>query len=169
MGLVELLRRDDVDLTGWTFHGIGSIDRRYVLELAPGIDLKLLPRTSLDEYIQLLPTFDVGLSLMMSPHPSLVPLEMAAAGLRTVTNTFANKTAERLAAVSPNLIAVPPTVDGIADGLSEAIRRAGDLKGRLADARIDWPTNWNDAFGPETMARLQQFLTVEEHPPTSHT
>ena len=169
MGLVELLRRDDVDLTGWSFHGIGSIDRRYVLELAPGIDLKLLPRTSLDEYIQLLPTFDVGLSLMMSPHPSLVPLEMAAAGLRTVTNTFANKTAERLAAVSPNLIAVPPTVDGIADGLSEAIRRAGDLKGRLADARIDWPTNWNDAFGPETMARLQQFLTVEELPPTSHT
>lgn len=162
MGLVELLRRDDVDLTGWTFHGIGSIDRRYVLELAPGIDLKLLPRTSLDEYIQLLPTFDVGLSLMMSPHPSLVPLEMAAAGLRTVTNTFANKTAERLAAVSPNLIAVPPTVDGIADGLSEAIRRAGDLKGRLADARIDWPTNWTDAFGPETMERLQQFLRVED-------
>ena len=162
MGLVELLRRDDVDLTGWTFHGIGSIDRRYVLELAPGIDLKLLPRTSLDEYIQLLPTFDVGLSLMMSPHPSLVPLEMAAAGLRTVTNTFANKTAERLAAVSPNLIAVPPTVDGIADGLSEAIRRAGDLKGRLADARIDWPTNWTDAFGPETMRRLQQFLRVEQ-------
>ena len=160
MGLVELLRRDDVDLTGWTFHGIGSIDRRYVLELAPGIDLKLLPRTSLDEYIQLLPTFDVGLSLMMSPHPSLVPLEMAAAGLRTVTNTFANKTAERLAAVSPNLIAIPPTVDGIADGLTEAIRRAGDLKGRLADARIDWPTNWTDAFSPETMERLQRFLSV---------
>ena len=162
MGLVELLRRDDVDLTGWTFHGIGSIDRRYVLELAPGIDLKLLPRTSLDEYIQLLPTFDVGLSLMMSPHPSLVPLEMAAAGLRTVTNTFANKTAVRLAAVSPNLIAVPPTVDGIADGLAEAIRRAGDLKGRLADARIDWPTNWTDAFSPETMQRLQRFLEVEK-------
>ncbi|MGB4859480.1 MAG: glycosyltransferase [Dokdonella sp.] len=160
MGLVELLRRDDVDLTGWTFHGIGSIDRRYVLELAPGIDLKLLPRTSLDEYIQLLPTFDVGLSLMMSPHPSLVPLEMAAAGLRTVTNTFANKTAERLAAVSPNLIAIPPTVDGIADGLTEAIRRAGDLKGRLADARIDWPTNWTEAFSPETMKRLQRFLSV---------
>lgn len=158
MGLVELLRRGDVDLTGWTFHGIGSIDRRYVLELAPGVDLKLLPRTSLDEYIRLLPTFDVGLSLMMSPHPSLVPLEMAAAGLRTVTNTFANKTAERLAAVSPNLIAVPPTVDGIADGLAEAIRRAGDLKGRLADARIDWPTNWVDAFGPETMQRLARFL-----------
>ena len=160
MALVELLRRDDVDLTGWTFHGIGSIDRRYVLELAPGIDLKLVPRTSLDEYIQLLPTFDVGLSLMMSPHPSLVPLEMAAAGLRTVTNTFANKTAERLAAVSPNLIAVPPTVEGIADGLTEAIRRAGDLKGRLADARIDWPTNWTDAFGSETEARLQKFLSV---------
>lgn len=158
MGLVELLRRDDVDLTGWTFHGIGSIDRRYVLELAPGVDLKLLPRTSLDEYIQLLPTFDVGLSLMMSPHPSLVPLEMAAAGLRTVTNTFANKTAERLAAVSPNLIAVAPTVDGIADGLAEAIRRADDLKGRLADSRIDWPTNWIDAFGPETMQRLARFL-----------
>lgn len=160
MGLVELLRREEVDLSGWTFHGIGSIDRRYVLELAPGIDLKLLPRTSLEEYIQLLPTFDVGLSLMMSPHPSLVPLEMAAAGLRTVTNTFANKTAERLAAISPNLIAVPPTVDGIADGLAEAVRRAGDLRGRLDDAGIEWPTNWIDAFTPETMRRLDAFLSV---------
>ena len=34
---------------------------------------------------------------MYTPHPSLVPIEMASAGMLTVTNTFENKTADALA------------------------------------------------------------------------
>lgn len=159
IALCRLLQRPDIDFSRWSFHGIGSIDRRYVLELAKGVNLQLLPRTSLEEYIRLLPTFDVGLSLMLSPHPSLVPLEMAAAGLCTVTNTFENKTAERLHEISPNLIAAAPTVEGIEQALYEAIKRVDDLDARLAGARaMTWPTNWVDAFGPETLARLNRFL-----------
>ena len=45
----------------------------------------------------LLRDHDVGLALMYTPHPSLVPIEMASAGMLTVTNTFENKTAEALA------------------------------------------------------------------------
>ena len=39
--------------------------------------MELLPRVSLEEYQLLLPGYDVGLSLMLTPHPSLVPLETA--------------------------------------------------------------------------------------------
>ena len=59
---------------------------------------------------------------MYTPHPSLVPMEMARPGMLTVTNTFENKTAEKLAAISPNLIAAEPT----------SRRRGGAGRGRRA-------------------------------------
>ena len=48
---------------------------------------------------------------------------MAASGRPVVSTTFATKTAARLAAISPNIIGVEPTIEAIADGLREAIRR----------------------------------------------
>ena len=61
---------------------------------------------------------DVGLALMYTPHPSLVPIEMASAGMLTVTNSFENKTAEAMAAISPNLITAEPSIEGVAGGLA---------------------------------------------------
>ena len=55
---------------------------------------------------------------MYTPHPSLVPIEMASAGMVTVTNTFANKTAAALAAISTNLLAAEPAVEAIAGALT---------------------------------------------------
>ena len=67
--------------------------RRGALDLGGGAALELLPRPAQDAYAALLRDHDVGLALMYTPHPSLVPIEMASAGMLTVTNTFENKTA----------------------------------------------------------------------------
>lgn len=158
IALAELGRDPRVDLRSWSFHGIGSIDRRHTLELAPGVPLELVPKTTLQDYIDMMPSFDVGLSLMLTPHPSLVPLEMASAGMLAVTNTFANKTAERLRALSANLTGVEPTVPAIREGLIDAMGRAGDIDRRLAGAQIHWPTDWNDAFPAATMHKLHDFF-----------
>jgi glycosyltransferase involved in cell wall biosynthesis len=158
MSLVSLLHDPRFDASDWTFHGIGSIGLSEALELAPGVPIEIVPKTSLQGYIGLLPSFDVGLSLMLTPHPSLVPLEMAAAGMWTVTNTFANKTAERLTAISTNLIGVNPTVEAIRDGLLEAIARINDVDARLAGADVRWPTDWTEAFPPETMTKMSAFF-----------
>lgn len=160
--LVALFSDPEIVAAGWTAHGIGSIATTDRLELAPGVALHMLPKTDLQSYAALLPGFDVGLSLMLTPHPSLVPLEMASAGLPTVTNTFANKTAEALAAISPNLIGVKPTLEGIVDGLRAAIGRVDDVEGRLAGARaMTWPTDWDAAFPADTMERVNAFLADE--------
>ena len=74
---------------------------------------------------ELLREHDVGLALMYTPHPSLVPIEMAAAGMLTVTNTFETKTADALAAISPNLVAAEPTLESVVAAL-----RAGGRRGR---------------------------------------
>jgi len=157
MAIAKLVKDPRADLTGWSFHGIGSLGGN-VLDLAEGLPLELVPKTTLDGYIKMMPSFDVGLSLMMTPHPSLVPIEMASAGMWTVTNTFANKTAEELRAISTNLIGVAPTVDAICDGLVDAMARVDQIDARLAGARVNWPTEWDHAFPAESMARVHEFL-----------
>ena len=92
---------------------------------------ELLPRRRQADYGELLREHDVGLALMYTPHPSLVPIEMASAGMLAVTNTFENKTAEALAAISPNLVAAEPTIDGVAAALVAA-RRGGRRRRRRA-------------------------------------
>jgi hypothetical protein len=158
LSLIALVSDPRFDCSNWTFRGIGSISVGQTLELAPGVPIEILPKMSLQDYIDLLPNFDVGLSLMLTPHPSLVPLEMAAAGMCTVTNTFANKTADRLRAISTNLIGVRPTVEGIRDGLWQASSRVYDIDSRLAGAKVHWPTDWTSAFPLETIKKLNDFL-----------
>ena len=69
------------------------------LDLGP-FTLRALGKLDLPAYAQLLATSAIGVSLMVSPHPSYPPLEMAAFGMSVVTNRFANKD---LANFSPNI------------------------------------------------------------------
>jgi len=69
------------------------------LDIGP-FTLRALGKLDLPAYAQLLATSAVGVSLMISPHPSYPPLEMAAFGMSVVTNRFANKD---LASFSPNI------------------------------------------------------------------
>jgi hypothetical protein len=158
LGLSEAVRLGYLDPSEWEFYGIGTAGATPRIPLHGEVSLTLLPKVNLKEYRETLPSFDVGLSLMLSPHPSLVPIEMAAAGMVTVTNTCENKTAGRLAAISQNLMGVEPTVDGIAEGLKLAAQRVGDHAARAEGATVEWATNWNEAFHPEFMRRLEHFL-----------
>jgi hypothetical protein len=102
---------------------------------------------------------------MFSPHPGLVPFEMAATGLLTVTNTYANKTADRLRAISPNLIAVDPTAAAIVAGLRQAVAGVGDYAARARGARVGWSTNWDTSFPAPLVQTIGQFLDGDVQPP----
>jgi hypothetical protein len=128
------------------------------LALAGGAQLELLPRTSQREYARLLAEHDIGIARMYTPHPSLVPIEMAAAGMLTVTNSFANKTPEALAAISSNLIAAPPTIEGVARALREAAAAVQDTERRLSGSRVQWSRDWDMSFGDALLARIEAFL-----------
>ncbi len=156
--LVELARSPDFDAETWKIYGMGSIGGMSKVRLAPNVIMEMMPKTDLRTYVERMPLHDVGLSLMLTPHPSLVPLEMASAGMWTVTNTFANKTAASLEAISSNIIAVEPTLEGVIEGLRTAISRVDQYDARLAGAKVDWPSNWDDAFPPEDMAKVLKFL-----------
>jgi glycosyltransferase involved in cell wall biosynthesis len=142
----------------WEFYGIGAGESGGLARLPQGRVAHLLPRHDQQRYGEVLRGFDVGLALMYTPHPSLVPIEMASAGLVTVTNTYANKTAAALEAISTNLVAVPPTLDGIFDGLRTAIGRVYDYPARVHGSRVDWPTSWPKTFDGAAVAAVQDML-----------
>jgi hypothetical protein len=143
---------------GWSFQGIGAVEGWDTMRLGEGVELELLTRRDQDSYADLLAASDVGLALMLTPHPSLVPLEMASAGMITVTNSFENKTAEAMEAISSNLIAPEPTLDGIAAGLEGAAAVAEDHDARVRGAQVEWCRDWDSAFDDALMRQVAAWL-----------
>ncbi len=145
---------------GWALHGVGTLSTGQSLELGRGMRLDLLPRSAQASYADVLRDHDVGLALMYTPHPSLVPIEMASAGMLTVTSTFENKTADALATISTNLLAAEPTVEAIADALVEASAAAGDHERRAAGADVAWSRDWDRSFGDALLDEVTAWLDV---------
>ena len=118
----------------------------------------MVTRRAQSDYAELLTGYDVGLALMFTPHPSLVPLEMASAGLVTVTNTFETKTSEAMEAISGNLLAVEPSLDGIVAGLGQAVDRAEDSDARVAGSAVDWSSDWDRSLDDRLMESVERLL-----------
>jgi glycosyltransferase involved in cell wall biosynthesis len=146
---------------GWELHGIGTVNEQRRMNLGSGAVLTLLPRHDQAAYAEMLRAHDVGLALMFTPHPSLVPIEMASAGMLTVTNTFENKTSEALSVISSNVIAVEPSLDGVSAGLRKAVAGVDDFEGRARGGAVRWSRDWSESFNDELMARVRSFLDLD--------
>lgn len=159
LALSKAVKNRAFDAGEWEFYGIGTLNKfDILLDAGRNVRMRLLPKVSLNDYKELLPQFDVGMSLMLSPHPSLVPLEMVSAGMIVVTNTHANKTSECLRKISTNFIAAEPTIDAIAQSLGIAAKRVYDYQDRIRGAAVNWPQSWEDAFNDDFMDRVKGFI-----------
>lgn len=90
--VVETLRRwieSDDESSQWEMMSAG--EEHAAVYLAKGRYLTSVGKLTLEQYAQVLKESSVGISLMVSPHPSYPPLEMAAFGVRVITNNYANK------------------------------------------------------------------------------
>jgi hypothetical protein len=154
LGVLALARalREGAFADGWELHGIGTVEQGGQIPLGGNASLRLLPRAAQSAYGAMLREHDVGLALMYTPHPSLVPIEMASAGLVSVTTAFENKTPEAMAEISPNIIAAPPTLAGVTAALAQAQARADDIESRVAASTVAWATDWRSAFDDATLA-----------------
>jgi hypothetical protein len=76
----------------------------------------------------------------------------------TVTNSFENKTAEAMAAISPNIVAAAPGIDDIAAALCEAAAAVEDAERRVRGSRVAWSRNWDVSFGDDLLDRVTAFL-----------
>lgn len=84
----------------------------------PGeVVMRSLGKLAMEDYPVFLTTVDIGLSLMYSPHPSHLPIEMAASGAHVVTNSFGPKDLSKL---SPLIRSADPTPGAVARELAGA-------------------------------------------------
>jgi glycosyltransferase involved in cell wall biosynthesis len=162
LGILALGRAVSEGVLGpdWELNAVGAVETGESIDIGDGVVLEMLPPRGQEDYADLLRGHDAGLALMYAPHPCMVPIEMASAGMLTVTNSFENKTADAMAAISSNLITVEPSVEGVCTGLREAAAGSDDFSRRARGSDVRWSRSWDDSFDDELMERVASFLEV---------
>jgi beta-1,2-rhamnosyltransferase WsaF-like protein len=103
--------------SGWEIVSIGR--PHPAVELGRGLEMRSLGKLEIEAYASLLTESAVGLSLMVSPHPSYPPLDMAHLGMRVVTNRFGPKD---LTAWHENIVSAGSlTAGGVADAVAAQV------------------------------------------------
>ncbi len=73
------------DAASWKIYSLGD---KYDNISLKNNTIEFLGKLSLQEYADMMFRASVGISLMVSPHPSYPPLEMSTFGVKTITNTY---------------------------------------------------------------------------------
>lgn len=90
--ITEALRiwaKDNKFAKDWEILSLG--EKHPDIEIAKNMKVVSMGKLSLDRYSSMLASSYAGISLMVSPHPSYPPLEMSSFGVKTITNSYANK------------------------------------------------------------------------------
>lgn len=128
--------------------------------------LRPLPWLSFEEYAKRVRTADLLLSLMLSPHPSYPPLEMAASGKLVVTNSYSVKTFERLKSFSNNIIVADPTPYSIGLALEKAACRINaGLPSYDPRGLIELPQTWEESLSKVIPNLISQINSLRSTPP----
>lgn len=138
----------------WEIHCMGE-ETIVPTVLDNGVVTRIIPWLSFADYAARVRQASVGLSLMLSPHTSYMPLELAACGVPVVTTTYINKNTALLESISPQLIGVEPTVEAIVNGLRTAVLHAMTEEPHKDALQV--ATLWTEAFAP-IMPRVLRFM-----------
>lgn len=156
----EAIKRDPEYWSDWQFIAIGEdFDPRS--HTRSGV-ITGGSRLSLMDYGNLLSRAAVGLSFMVSPHPSYPPLEMAAAGMKVITNTYMNK---NLSSCHTSIKSFDVFDEGaVAALMKSCAKEAINSSVYLADAaKCDWffegKTNMQKVF-TEAAGQISGMLSV---------
>ncbi len=131
MALLAWQQADPIRASRWRLVFLGeSFSPRLLRPLQNAV---VEGKVSLERYAEHLSRASVGVSLMISPHPSYPPLEMAEAGLRVVANAFGVKDPR---ARYPDMICPERlTIAAIAEAIERAVAEAEPELGRVTPRR----------------------------------
>jgi tetratricopeptide (TPR) repeat protein len=163
----ELVNKDPQFYADWRFLAIGEGSP----ETVPGSRIERLGRLSLEEYGGLMSRSAVGLSLMVSPHPSYPPLEMAAAGMLVLANTYEAKDLSKL---HENIVSwrsgrISDAVVQL-DRLCRAFEHDEEV-GWRGKSKVDWfftPTDNLQEIARALAKQLKTTQASEGHAPSPH-
>lgn len=159
LALIDAYKKGAFSADDWEFYGMGIGNT--TVQLAEGIEVKQLPRMPLDEYEAITKTFDLCLTLMSSPHPSLIPMDLAASGAIVVTNTFETKTPEYLINISSNIIPAHPGLHELSAALMVGVQKTNDVASRYSGSKLNWPKSWDETWSDEHRKFIIEALSNE--------
>lgn len=144
-GLYLWQQRDPVRASRWRIVFLGEAFDAW--EAEPVQNVVVPGKLDLAGYADYLNRASVGVALMVSPHPSYAPLEMAEAGLATVANSFPGKDVRRRFA---DILAVDAlTAEELATAIERAVERMEPRIGcpgaRVAPLAQDTPSPFDAA------------------------
>jgi hypothetical protein len=155
-----LAYKDGVIDNSWDVYSIG-LGSQTIIELNNFTDshafVNSVPRMTLQEYEDFILSTDVCLTLMASPHPSLLPFDFSGIGSLVVTNSFQTKNQSYFDNVSDLIICKEPDPIELVQGLKEAVARSSNLEWRYDHSHIRYPRQWDDTWTPQVIAKLQQW------------
>ena len=134
--LEQAVQQQKIDPSQWNFYNVGGSG-----DSPKGLTLQNLSHIDGEAYLKLLTTGDIGLSLMMSPHPSLPPFDFASAGMLVVTNSLFERTPEEYEKVSQNFFVGRTSVDALEEQLAFAVAKVDDVDFRIQGSYLNLPSH----------------------------
>lgn len=134
------------------------LGRNYDVDLGQCYSIRLTGTIPQKDYGAALGEYDIGLSLMLAPHPGVLTFEMASAGLIVVTNTFSARTEAVLREISGNIEPCEADLYAVAEALGKAVARMSDYSARVQNADFNWVRTWDDTFNPEIMGQISKMF-----------
>jgi hypothetical protein len=139
----EAFQKNILDKEKWEIYFAGE-------DIAPpcflnGITPHVLGKMTWDEYSNFLKKVDLGLSLLWTPHPGYMPMDVASSGGVALTNTFRKRTNTQY---SKNIICGDIIQDDFVDVcFKKAVELAQNPKERYKNyCANNMETNWESAF-----------------------
>ena len=130
---------------------IAGDDSAPSIELTSNLMAKNLGKMSIEDYGELAGTIDLAVSLMLAPHPSYPPLELACSGAAVVTNKYSIK--KDLKMYSNNLITVDLNHNSLLDGIKEATsmsKKERTLNAHKSQVQDNWDNALRDTINKVT-------------------
>lgn len=162
-GLHLWQQRDPIRASRWRIAFLGEVFRESWVH--PVENVERGGKADLATYADYLNRALVGLSLMLSPHPSYPPLEMAEAGLTVVTNSYDDK---ELTLRFDGIISVDRVdAQAIADAIETAVDLAEPLVGTVTGRRSPKEQTGlrPPPLDPDKIARMLQDARVSNERP----
>ena len=130
----------------WNFYSVGSKEK--VIRLSNRVKMQALPYMGVDDYKKWMVSADLCLSLMLSPHPSMVPIDFALSGSMVVTNIYKNKDEKTLQNICENILAGKPEIDALLQKIKQAVSLVDKHEMRYANAqKSNYCTSYDKMFG----------------------
>ncbi len=106
--------------SGYEIYMVGTIDTRLSYELN-GNQVYVTSKLPFEQYMELISSCDVVVSMIYSAHPGVIAFQTAASGIPTITNVFENRDETVLRQISDNFVPYDPVRQDLVDLIESAL------------------------------------------------